>query len=162
ETLRVVRPLAENFDVSFGGTDQSRHEIHKCRLARAVWSDQARDAWADFQIDAIDAEDFAVELGDIGEDDLARYVVHPWMAARFRARASRRACIRSTHLLMAAPCRACIRSTHRTTSCARIFRFKRNRLNKQIPMRVNQALHAGTGSANDASGFRARAARAYP
>src|SRR5262249_9232179 len=33
-------------------------------------------------------------------------------AARYRACAPRRACIRSAHLLMAAPCRACIRSAH--------------------------------------------------
>src|SRR5262245_13302335 len=33
-------------------------------------------------------------------------------AARYRACALRRACFRSAHLLMAAPCRACIRSAH--------------------------------------------------
>jgi hypothetical protein len=33
-------------------------------------------------------------------------------AARYRACAPRRACIRSAHVLMAAPYRACIRSAH--------------------------------------------------
>src|SRR5262249_22701562 len=65
-------------------------------------------------------------------------------AARCRACASRRACIRSAHPLMAAPCRACIRSAHLFLLLDDLFQLCghfRNLLSQHLHLTVSTPAH---------------------
>src|SRR5262245_20091542 len=69
QLLRVRRRNAENADAASRRLDQAGHQIHQRRLAGTVRADQAGDARRDGQVDAVDAEDFAVKFRDVLEDD---------------------------------------------------------------------------------------------
>ena len=51
------------------GADQAGHQVHERGFAGAVGAHQAGDAGRNGQVDAIDAQHFAVEARDVVEDD---------------------------------------------------------------------------------------------
>src|SRR5262245_3648370 len=74
QLLRVRRRNAQYYYAPARRLDQAGHQIHQRRLARPVRADQAGDARRDGQVDAVDAEDFAVKFRDALEDD--QLIVH--------------------------------------------------------------------------------------
>ena len=71
EALGVVGRDAQDRDRAAGGLQQAGHQVHQGGFAGAVGPDQAGDARRDGQADAVDAQHFAIELGDVVEDDFA-------------------------------------------------------------------------------------------
>jgi hypothetical protein len=68
--LGMIGAVPQDRHRSLARTQQTGHQVHDRRFARAVGSDQARDPGRDRQVDAVDAENLAVELGHVIEDDL--------------------------------------------------------------------------------------------
>jgi hypothetical protein len=67
ELLRLIGGQPENRHPPLARLQQTGHEVHEGRLARAVGADEARDAGPDGEVDPIDAEHLAVELRDVLE-----------------------------------------------------------------------------------------------
>src|SRR6267143_2341503 len=77
---KLLRPIGsniENRDAAARRPQQSGHQVHQRRLARAVWAHEAGDARLDLQANAVYAEYLAVELRDIIENDCCCRICHP-------------------------------------------------------------------------------------
>ena len=87
EFFGVVGRDAEHADLAVRGPDQTGHQVHERGLAGAVGADQAGDAGRNGQVHAVDAQHFAVEAGDIVEDNAG--LAHRTTSAPRILRASR-------------------------------------------------------------------------
>src|SRR5262249_31429646 len=76
ERFGIVRSSTQDLDVAARWPDQSRQQIHQRRLARAVRSNEARDAWTYSQVDFIDAQHLAVKLRNVCKDNPVRFGRH--------------------------------------------------------------------------------------
>ena len=70
EFLGFIGPNAQDANFAARGADQAGHEVHEGGFAGAVGSDEAGDSGGESERDAVDAEHFAVEAGDIVEGDV--------------------------------------------------------------------------------------------
>src|SRR6266852_8625895 len=69
ELLRTIGRNIENRDAAARWLEQTGHQVHQRRLARAVWAHQAGNARRNLQADAVYSEYLAVELRDLVEDN---------------------------------------------------------------------------------------------
>jgi hypothetical protein len=67
--FRISRRHAKHADRALGRYKQARHQVHQCRLAGAIRTDQAGDPRFNRQADTIDTEDFTVEFGNVLEEN---------------------------------------------------------------------------------------------
>ena len=68
---------AQHADAPARGPNQASHQVHQCRLARAVGPNQAGDAGRNREVYAIDAQHFSVKFGDVLENDcrMSRFLI---------------------------------------------------------------------------------------
>src|SRR5690242_14481842 len=67
--LGLIGTNTQNRDVAARGADQAGHQVHQRGLARSVRAHQAGDSGRNRQIHAIDAQNVAVEFGNVLEHD---------------------------------------------------------------------------------------------
>src|SRR5690348_13228166 len=69
QPLRLIGRNTQQRDRSTRRPQQSRHQVHQRRLPCSVWTNKTGDAGRNLNVNSIDAEYLAVELGDVVEDD---------------------------------------------------------------------------------------------
>src|SRR2546423_14264185 len=68
EFLRLVGRDAEDTDVALRRANEPGHQVHERGLARAVGSNQTSNAGRQREVHTIDAQDLAIEAGDVLQD----------------------------------------------------------------------------------------------
>src|SRR5580698_7344987 len=84
ELSRIPRVKSHDRDMSARWSNQSCHKVHESCLSRSIRTNKRRNPRRNSQGDPIYAENLAVKLGYILEDDS---IVHPLTTSRARMRA---------------------------------------------------------------------------